>query len=90
MMDTRSGGRDAYADQRAHDVFWMTAQERNFEVGQRVVVMPDGPEVPARLRDCTPAWEAEIVGYWRNGQWIVRELVHNTTCARDAYRLVVA
>jgi hypothetical protein len=33
---------------------------------------------------------AEIVGYWRNGAWICRELVHGTTWAVDADRIVPA
>jgi hypothetical protein len=51
-----------------------------FNPGDRVIVNPDA-------FDCSPAWEGEIVGYWRNGAWKVRELVHGTTCAYDSQRL---
>ena len=48
--------------------------------GDRVTVGPDA-------FDCSPAWEGQVVRYWRNGAWIVRELVHNTECAFNAGRL---
>ena len=51
-----------------------------FEPGQRVIVNPDA-------FDRSDPWEGEVVGYWRNGAWIVRELVHMTTCAYSADRL---
>ena len=54
--------------------------------GAPVRVNPDGPEVPARARDCTPAWIGTVVSYWRNGCWIVRG-DNGTTCAYDAKRL---
>jgi hypothetical protein len=51
-----------------------------FKPGQRVIVSPDA-------FDLSPAWEGEIVGYWRNDAWIVRELDHGTTCAYSSARL---
>ena len=54
-----------------------------FATGQLVTVAPD-------RFDASPAWRGEIVGYWRNGAWIVRELAHGTTCAYNAARLAPA
>ena len=39
--------------------------------------------------DLTPAWHGEVVRYWRNGAWIVREWDHGTECAYDEARLEV-
>lgn len=52
----------------------------DFEQGERVIVGPDA-------FDLSPVWEGEIVRYWRNGAWIVRELEFNTTCAYSADRI---
>ena len=54
-----------------------------FEPGQRVIVAPNPPF------DCGQPWEGEIVEYWRNGAWIVRELDHGTTCAYHADRITL-
>lgn len=61
-----------------------------FEPGQRVIVHPDSPEVLARFRDTRPDWEGDVVGYWRDGLWIVRELEHHTTAAFAGSRLELA
>lgn len=59
------------------------------------VEITDGLKTGAWVRvepcayDLSPAWEGEVVRYWRNDAWIVRELEHNTECAYDAARLVV-
>lgn len=51
-----------------------------YRAGQQVVVWPDE-------FDRSPAWVGEIVGYWRNDCWIVREPDHGTTCAYNHQRL---
>lgn len=51
-----------------------------FRPGQQVAVSPDA-------FDRSPAWAGEIVGYWRNDAWIVREPDHGTTCAYSVQRL---
>lgn len=61
-----------------------------FAPGQRVVVSPDGLDVPERVRSCEPAWTGTINRYWRNGQWFVREDRYGTECAYPARRLAVA
>lgn len=58
-----------------------------FFAGELVRVLPDGPDVPERVRDCTPEWVGRVVGYWRNGCWTVAEQVHGTTCAVPSHRL---
>lgn len=57
--------------------------------GTIVIVHPDGVDVPERARTCRPAWRGEVVAYWRNGAWTVREPDCGTTCAYDERRLEV-
>lgn len=54
-----------------------------FRKGQMVTIHPDD-------FDHSPAWVGEIVSYWRNDSWIVRELDHGTTCAYHVQRLTRA
>lgn len=51
-----------------------------YRAGDQVLVQPDET-------DRSPAWVGEIVSYWRNDCWIVREPVHGTTCAYSVQRL---
>ena len=57
-----------------------TQTDQRFIPGQQIIVQPCA-------YDLSPAWDGEIVNYWRNGAWIVREMVHGTTCAIDADRI---
>lgn len=56
------------------------SEQVTFEPGQRVSVAANN----------TAAYEGEIVRYWRNGAWIVREPVHGTECAHFAKDLTLA
>ena len=56
------------------------AENMTYFTGQQIIVNPCA-------WDRSPAWEGEIVNYWRNGAWIVRELVHGTTVAIEGERI---